>query len=222
MAAALTAPSLAAQATMATDRPDFTESATTVGTGMVQVETGYSVEPASDFDATHLELLARGGLSRTVEVRAARLGARRSYLGTKVGLIDAPDGALAVIVGATFPYDARTSDQRFTPSLHLAGGRTVGRLSYGAMSGIAIPTEYGGVRFTQTFVLGTPLLGSLSGFAEYRAEVGGDDPAVHMGHAGLTLGLTGSLQLDAHAAIPLGDAGSGFIGGGVAFRFRLF
>ncbi len=210
----------AAQSPMVTDRPDFTESAITVGAGVVQVEAGYTVEPANDLDGEAIEALARVGVRRGVELRAARTGQRRSYLGTKVHLATAPGGDLAILLGATFPFDAKASEQRFIPAVGLAGSRTTGAFSLGAMSGVAVPTSYGGPRFSQTLVVSRQLVGPVSGFAEYALEFGGDDPAIHLGHVGVALLLGPDLQLDLHAALPLGDAGSGLLGGGVAFRFR--
>jgi hypothetical protein len=58
------------------DRPDFTESSTTVGLGRLQIESGYTYTQAIEGDPTHNahdlpELLVRYGLAERLEMRVA-------------------------------------------------------------------------------------------------------------------------------------------------------
>ncbi len=211
---------LAAQGALEADRPDFTEAASVVGVRRVQVEAGYAVEPAADLDGAALEVLLRVGLGRRVEARLGWLDAHRGSIGAKVRLAGGTDRGLAMLAGASVPRDRSAANQRVTPALQLTGSRSFGAVMIGAMSGIALEGEEAETRFMQTVVVAAELAGGLSGFAEYFAGFGGSAAAEHLGHAGLALAVLPDLQLDLHAALPLGDAGSGLVGGGVAFRFR--
>ncbi len=211
----------AAQQALEADRPDFTEAASVVGARGVQVEAGYSVEPANDLDKAAPEVLARLGLGRRVEARLGWLEARRASLGAKVRLGGSADRGVALLAGTSFPRDRTAADQHVTPALQLAGSRALGPVALGAMSGITLGGEGEGTRFTQTVVVAAGIAGAVSAFAEYAAGVGGSAPTEHLGHAGMVFGVLPDLQFDLHAAIPLGDAGSGLVGAGLAFRFRV-
>ncbi len=211
---------LAAQQAIETDRPDFTEAASVVRARGVQLEAGYAVEPGNDLAEAAVEALVRVGLGHQVEARLGWLDAHRASLGVKVHLGGSDDRGLAFLAGASLPRNGSAGDRRVTPVLQLTGSRSFGRVALGAMSGLTLTGGEVGAGFVQTVVVAPELVGPLSGFVEYAAEFGGAAPAVHLGHAGLTLGVAADVQLDLHAAIPLGDAGSGLVGAGAAFRFR--
>ena len=128
---------------MVTDRPDFTESASTVPRGHVQIEAGYTFTRDADEGVytshTYPEVLARIGVADRLELRvgqslvttgspgpaaggrAQSTGAEDVYLGAKVHLADQRGGrpAMVLIGQATLPTGAASlSAGRALPGLN--------------------------------------------------------------------------------------------------------
>nr|NIP78950.1 transporter [Gemmatimonadota bacterium]NIQ53569.1 transporter [Gemmatimonadota bacterium]NIU73726.1 hypothetical protein [Gammaproteobacteria bacterium]NIX43867.1 hypothetical protein [Gemmatimonadota bacterium]NIY08081.1 hypothetical protein [Gemmatimonadota bacterium] len=138
---------------MTTDRPDFTESATAVRPGRVQLEAGYTVD-RSDAGTEHSigETLARVGIVPGTELRLGagsygvvspadgprRTGLREASIGVKVEL---PAGRLAedlaLLAGTAVPVPSDLGDERWSPSAVLAGAWTAGAVGLGANAGYA-------------------------------------------------------------------------------------
>jgi len=130
---------------MATDRPDFTESASVVPRGRVQLETGYTFTRDEDGEGVRTEhgypeALLRIGVADRVELRLGqslvttdttpgigepppdRTAADDLYLGAKVGLVEERGArpAMVLIAQATVPTgSASLSAGRLLPGLNL-------------------------------------------------------------------------------------------------------
>jgi hypothetical protein len=115
---------------LVTDRPDFTESSEVVGRGVLQVETGMTLEEEGESDATTRALatpqvLVRIGLSRRVELRLGGDGFVSQSLRTPAGsertsgYSDAEIGAKVKLVDAS----AAGFDVAVIPALSLPTGK---------------------------------------------------------------------------------------------------
>lgn len=128
--------------TIATDRPDFTESSTTVGRGVVQIESGYTYfRDSADAETTSVhsfpESLFRVGLGQDwIELRFAfnwaiedaggdrSSGAEDLYAGTKLALVNQqgwlPETAL--VLQTTIPIGDEFSADELLPGFNLLYG----------------------------------------------------------------------------------------------------
>jgi hypothetical protein len=235
-----------ASAPIVTDRPDFTESPSTVPLGMAQAEAGYTAARDEDMRAQTVgELLVRVGIDERAELRigvnsyvVADLdggGRERGYedptLGFKLGLVR-PDSTasrlvpeLSLIGDATIPTrggpfrESTVQPQALlAASWELGGGAT-----FSANGGYAAATD-DGTRFGQRS--GSASLGYGFGertavFAEYFAFTAGPaGGAAHYLDGGLTYLLSPELQLDARGGVGAnGRSPDGFWGVGVSARW---
>jgi len=231
----------AGEESLATDRPDFTETTSAMAPGFVQVEAGFTFERDDDVDAYGLpELLLRIGLFGRTELRLGapdqmwvREGSANEFargdavLGLKLEASprDFPVG-LALIPSIGFPtQDTELNDAVaqliLAWSRELSGGRSLGGILGHAWAEGARPGERD-VLFP-TVAFGTPLGGRVGAFFEWSAEFRDGERAAHLFHHGYTLGLSPDLQLDLHVGLGLTDpAPDFFLGAGFGWRRGLF
>lgn len=245
LAATTAAPLLAqdARTPIETDRPDYTEASSVVGSGRIQIESGWTYTRSRDDGAagehSWPEMLARFGLTQAVELRLGvgavstrQVSGKRVtafedlYLGTKIALSEQRGTApqLAVMLQATFPTgDDQLSNDRVLPGAALlAGWSTAGRWSYAA--GVQVNrVGVRGVEIAPSLAAGFQLTPALKAYSEWFAFLpAGTDGAVDTEqylNGGVALGLGPDLQLDARVGAGIGDAADRvFFGLGASIR----
>ncbi|MEJ7811115.1 MAG: transporter [Gemmatimonadaceae bacterium] len=233
-----------APAPIVTDRPDFTESAEVVPSGMVQVEGGYTFAKSGRArEHTAGELLVRIPVSAGVEVRAEpgsyvvseAAGERTSGIdgatvGAKVMLARADSAraaspSLALVLGVTLPTGAREyRERKLQPAATLlAAWQLSERLSLGSNAGVSYASD-GGSRFTQLYgsaTVGYTLSERVGSYLEYFAFNREAARAPYSGYAngGLTFRLSDDTQLDARAGRGLDGRSRYFLGAGLSRRW---
>jgi hypothetical protein len=228
---------LEAQQSLVTDRPDFTESASVVGPGHVQLEGGATFTRSADSDEITLgEVLVRIGVDERLELRAAansyaRIegadgdaeGLEDPALGVKWLLHEGQQGAAALLVATSVPVgDDEVGSDAWQPEMRLALGRDAGNAALGANLGWEWRKDdrrrHVGLA---SFTLGLPL-GERSGvFLEaYASAAEGAGGQEVYADAGLTRLLSDDLQIDARVGLGLSeDAADWFVGIGAARRW---
>jgi hypothetical protein len=237
---------VAAEEPLVTDRPDFTESSSSVGKGYLQFESGFTfVEFEGGTDvATIPEILARWGVTERLELRfllptysrenssgSDSSGFLGSGLGLKYQFADG-DGSgflggmeASVIAATSIPTgtaDYASSDWQPTGVL-CVGWELGSEMGLGANLGIARPAD-GENRFTSVWLssaLGISITDPLSVFFELIAFEREEDrgPSTLTFQAGAVYLLSPDLQLDLRLARRLSDSGPDFlIGTGVSWR----
>jgi hypothetical protein len=228
MAVAAIAAPAAAQIT--TDRPDFVESSSTVGTGVIQIETSLAMERAGDAETWSTPTLLRIGLSAAWEFRVESPGYLRAGEPLdQSGFGDAALGvkwhlgggggwrpARALLLHAEFPLgsdDFRQAGVR--PSIRgVAEWELTQRLSFGSMAGVISDRE-GQDRFTSGIlagVLGWGWTDTFRTFSEIaltqvaKDQHGGTVAAANLGG---TILLGEHAQIDGGISLPLSDSDSG-------------
>jgi hypothetical protein len=220
------------------DRPDFTESASTVSPGRVQLEAGYGFARDEGEDAHDLgQALLRVGLGRDLELRVGlgsfvdagpASGWDGGSVGLKVRLLDnwglRPE--LAVLLGAATPFgDEEVADDAWQPEAKVAAAwELTERLGLSVNGGWARLGDGDG-RFDQaqwSASLGVGVTDRLGVFGEYfgasREEPDGE--ATHYLDGGATWRLGDDLQLDAYGGAGLtGESADWFVGTGVVARW---
>jgi hypothetical protein len=232
------------QSPLVTDRPDFTESAETVGPRRVQVEAGYTFTRSEEVDEHALgEVLVRIGILDRLELRAGLnsyawldgpdgndSGYEDPSLGAKIALALPPDRpgwrpAAAILVGTTVPGVGDLGEDAWQPEAKLALGWDLSEsVSLGSNAGYAHSSEEG-EEFDQaiaSLALGFDIAGPASGYVEAfgfaPAAPDGDDAAIANG--GVTWLLNPDLQLDARLGAGLNRAAPDlFVGVGIARRW---
>ncbi len=232
---------------LVTDRPDQTESATTVRPGVVQLEIGVTL---GGDDAVRTvaapEALVRVGLARRLEARATFAGWMRAVprfgggaavhgvgdvgVGFKYRLTDG-DGwppAAAVVADLTLPTgDEGFGSPRTDPTLLLAAAHEVGEaVGIGYNLGAAWATVDEAVDVTTahllySFVVGLSVHNAVAVFLEPFGALPLNEAAAsrYALDGGLTLRLRRNLQLDVSAGFGLPDpADDWFAGAGVSVR----
>jgi hypothetical protein len=220
------------------DRPDVSESATTVSAGRFQLEAGVLYVREEGETVRDLgQALLRVGLAEDWELRVGLgswldAGAAEGWdggsVGVKVHLLDnwelRPD--VALLLGTSTPFgDEEVADDAWQPEAKLAmEWELTDALGLAVNAGYARPGE-GGDRFDQaqwSTALGWSIDERFGAFGEYfgvnRDEPGGD--SVHGVDAGVTWLLTPDLQLDVWGGTGIGDDGPDwFAGTGVVARW---
>ncbi|HJO39162.1 MAG: transporter [Vicinamibacterales bacterium] len=225
---------------LVTDRPDSTESATVVGRGLVQVETGYLFASTDDVGGYEVPgTLVRVGLGGRTELRLGhggvvgsegRHGWSDSTLGIKVNLIEQADGwrpELAVLGGLSLPTgETGFSSDGVDPSFLVVFAHEVSeRVSVGYNLGAAwesSPEQADrDAAVVYSLAVGIGLTERLGTFV----ELFGDQPAREQIDAGLSLDggftvlLTPLVQLDVFVGTGLhGSVDDVFVGTGLSFR----
>lgn len=225
----------AAQDTILTDRPDFTESTSTVPLRSLQAEFGFTRATAGNDNVdTAGEGLIRYGLHSRFEVRIG-LPSRINVDGLDAGLGDmsagvkwnagrfANGGLFSVLGTLTLPtgaddFSAGVAEPSFfaiaslplTDRMGLAG--QVGTFFYKA-------ADAWESTIMATTVLGFSLVENVGAFTEVRMDtLEGEDMQV-VAHTGLTYLVSPDFQVDVHGGISLSDtAPDRFFGFGFAYR----
>jgi hypothetical protein len=235
----------AAEESLITDRPDFTESPQVVGPGRLQLEGGATYQESGDEKFTSAgELLVRLGVSRRLELRLETLtyawidtpsgnpsGFVDSTIGFKVQL-SSPGGAgvlggadAGIIVSSSFPSgNSEFRTGAWQPKALLALGWDLNQqFSFGTNVGYGRPSD-GDDRFDTWFasaVLGIGVADATSVFFELygfnREEPRGPSTATFQ--TGVAHTVSPDLQLDARVARRITDDGPDLlIGVGVSWR----
>lgn len=223
---------------LVSDRPDFTESTSTITRGRVQVEAGATVEDG-DADATTFgELLVRIGLHPSWELRlglgsyvdekGGPSGRDDGSIGFKVHLLDGdglrPD--LALLAGTSVGTGSSSRrESSLQPEVKLAFAWDLGeRLGLASNLGWARPVD-GDERFDElswSLSLAAELRGPLSGYLElygFDPDLPGSESTT-FANGGVTYLLNDDLQLDARLGVGLGDAQPEAFGGvGIVARW---
>ena len=235
---------------IATDRPDFTESSTTVGAGVAQIEAGYTYTRRSNEQlrshAWGEPLLRVGVVADWIELRAAlaptseianivgnglkESGVEDLYLGVKIGLTAQSSWLpeLSVVPQMTFP----------TGNTHFTSGRTLPgcNLIYGwditeslsstgsTQFNFAVNGNDTYVEWAQSWTLGLALTDTVGCYSEWFAIIPNGSFSMATEQyldGGLTWRLNDDIQLDARVGTGLNDAAADFFGGiGLSMRFR--
>jgi hypothetical protein len=225
-----------------TDRPDFTESSEVVGRGLVQVESGFTLEGDQNNRAiTTPAILARIGLTSRVELRVGGEGFLRSWnsgqpgsavsggsdmeIGAKVKVLNFSNFQAGVIPAVSIPTNNPAfSSGAYDPSIKATWATTLPRdFDLSGNFNVSSPTDALG-RFTQSAVslsLGHELVGGWGGYWEAFSFT----PMERGANTGWTLnsGVTRSVGRDMQIDIEAGrgvtaDAPDWFFGFGFAIR----
>jgi len=233
---------------LATDRPDFTESSSTVGRGVLQLEMGYTYSSDGDgasHEHSYPEFLMRYGVcAEWLEVRLGQnfasqssgggdvSGAEDLYLGAKVALTP-QEGIwpeMAILPQLTVPTGASalTAGEVLPGVNWLYGWDVTERLTAAGSTQFnrAIDEVSDGAytEWAQSVTFGYSLTDCLSAYGEWfvlvphSAETAGTE---HYVNGGFTRRLSPDVQWDVRAGIGLGDAADEyFVGAGLSVRFR--
>ena len=231
-----------------TDRPDFNESSSTVGSGVLQLESGITF--AEFHDGTEVttigEILARWGVAKKLELRfvlptyssvhqdsVADWGFLDSGVGLKYELAQGDGNGfiggmeLAVIASTMMPTGTSSfSSEKWQPAAVIAASWELGPMvGIGTNLGMVYPADEDD-RFTSLWAsvaLGVGLTEAASMFVELygfnREEERGPNTATFQ--IGFVYLLSPDQQLDARAARRLTDHGvDPLVGAGVSWRLR--
>jgi hypothetical protein len=235
---------------LVTDRPDFTEASSTVGLGVVQLETGYTYafdRAGSDDALSHSypeALLRVGAIDDWFELRTAwnyaheslngseSAGAEDLYLGLKFGLTP-QDGFLpemAIVPQMTVPTGARafTADDVLPGVNWLYGWDVSDLIATGGSTQFNRAIDEGtGNSYTewaQSWTVGYSLAERLGGYTEWFAILPHSADTARSEHyfnGGLTFLINNDVQWDVRAGVGLNDAADDyFVGTGFSIRFQ--
>ncbi len=231
---------------IATDRPDFTESSTTVGAGVSQIEAGYTYTRDSDeklrghswgepllrvgVGADWFEL--RAALSPTTEIIDGdrQSGLEDLYLGVKLGLTSQagwlPEVALVPQMTVPTGSSQFTADQTL-PGCNLLYGWDISEVFSTAGStqvNRAVDGDDKYVEWAQSWTVGYALADDLGLYTEWFAILPEQSSAVaseHYLNGGVTWRLNDDTQFDVRVGTGLNDdAADFFCGAGLSVRFR--
>lgn len=216
---------------IATDRPDFVESSSTVGAGVVQLETSVAMERAAGVDAWSTPTLVRIGLGSVWELRLETAGYRRegdpidrsgvadAAIGVKWHLGDGGETGPSTALLLHIDMPTGSSDFRqdgVRPSFRgVAEWGLSDLLSFGAMAGVRSDRS-GPDRFTSGILAGVLGWGWTDTFRTYTelalARIAGQEHGGTMATANLggTLLLDADTQLDGGISLPVSDSASDF------------
>ncbi len=244
----LSAVPLSAQVTqppLVTDRPDFTESASTVAPGHLQLEAGYTFTRSSDDINEHSlgEALLRIGIANRLE---GRFGVSMTWVeqpgnddsgmddpsvGIKIVLTEAADQpswhpVVAILAATTLPVGAdEVTEDAWQPGVTGAFAWELGpRFGLGANVGYTYASE-DDERFDQgaaSLALGIGLTERSGAYVEmFTIFPAGDDTGDDVTlNGGITYLVHDSFQLDARVGAGLTDTAADiFVGFGVARRW---
>jgi len=225
-----------AQQEIVTDRPDFTESSSTVGSGRWQVETGLTHSWIGlDRETQAPETLLRLGCGPRWELRLGLPSYRLQrdggitgdgwgdlYFGAKARLLDLPDGLqVAWIPGLLSAMDPHPGGSRHAADVKLAWSKDVGGdRSLAGMVAVGAPIGSGAPRpvWQHTLALGLPLTARASAILEHSCEVSHGSRPDHVVHLGFTFRPTPGTQWDLHVGASLsGPSRRAFVGFGYSF-----
>lgn len=224
---------------IATDRPDFTESALVVGRRVLQMENGFTyVNGRGVYTLNGPETLFRYGVSRNWELRlglpnyisqraggVTTEGFGDTYLGAKVQLGPTKGGWDFSLIPAIFvpsgirDFSARSIDPeiKFCYAKDLSDRWTLSGMVYGAW-----PTENARRNSTlqKTLSFGHDLGKGWNVFFEYVGTFSRYSGPEHLYHSGFVYLLNNDTQFDIHYGFGLNNnAPESFIAAGLSIRF---
>ena len=231
-----------APGTLITDRPDATESPSTVPVGYIQVETGAFFERYQEGDFknenyTFNTALVRLGILENLELRLGwdfveqKTSGQNNVLsgfspllfGTKVGIAEEngcfPEigliGHLFLPVSAGRDYKPETTgiDFRFAFA-HTLSERSSLSYNIGAQWGDDSPEA----AYIYTLAYGLGLTEKLGAYVELYGDLPENQSANHYWDAGLTYLISDSVQLDATIGTSLTEGQDILLSGGLSFR----
>lgn len=231
---------------IATDRPDFTESSTTVGAGVAQIEAGYTYSRNADDNAHGHSwgepLLRVGVYADWLELRAALApatefrgsdqasGFEDLYLGVKLGLTSQSEWLpeVAIVPQMTVPSGhANFTANRTLPGCNLLYGWDVtDSLSTAGSTQVNLADngDDAYVEWAQSWTVGLALAENVGLYTEWFAiipEQSVDVATEHYLNGGFTWQPNNDIQFDARAGTGLNEAAADFFCGvGVSLRFR--
>ena len=234
---------------IATDRPDFTESSTTVGADVAQIEAGYTYTRNTDANlrghswgepllrvgvfADWLEL--RAALFPATEVIDGPMGGSESgvedlYLGVKLGLTSQSDWLpeLAIVPQMTVPTGTSnfTTDHTLPGCNVLYGWDLTDFVSTAGSTQVnrAVDGNDTYVEWAQSWTVGLALADDVGFYTEWFAILPDQSSGVateHYLNSGFTWQPTSDIQFDIRAGTGLNNAAADFFGGvGLSLRFR--
>ena len=231
---------------LVSDRPDFTESTSTMKRGEVQLEGGHTFErvTASKVNTTG-ELLLRIGVASRAELRIEpgsytkvtspfgdASGREDGALGMKLRFHTPPDEQRSIIPAVALVFDSSipTGTSRFRenhpqPEVKLATAWSLtDRIDLSTNFNVARPRDENG-RYTELAASASFGFALTSRVGAY-AEVYGFAPQLegvgrtHYANSGFTLSVTPNVQFDLRAGLGLnGDAPDYFVGAGFVRRW---
>lgn len=233
---------------IATDRPDFTESAYVVPKGMTQIETGTTYQRLKDSNETTIpETLIRHAVVQNFELRLGTpsWNVSRSrghtetvfndvYVGFKYGFERALskyfDASIIPAVsipngnnGLRFIPTGSDGGNSYTPEVKFCtASELTDSLSLSTMAYLRSESLDGQREqiYQQTFSLGMSFTDRLASFYEYIFETYKDGPFTSVIHSGVVYLLTPNVQLDFHLGRTVSSGyGDPFIASGLSFRF---
>lgn len=235
---------------MATDRPDVTEASSTVGSGVLQIETGYTYlqdRTAGQLNESHsfpetlfrygtpvdwLELRFATNVSHQKAETTSFTGAEDLYFGGKIGLTS-QDGLypeMALVPQVTIPSGAKAlTSGRSLPGVNWLYGwdvtdivSTAGSTQFNFSVDENTKNDY--IEWTQTWTVGYALRDHIGAYTEWFAFFPhGSETAQteHYANCGLTFQFTDDIQWDIRTGMGLNDsAADWFTGIGMSVRFR--
>lgn len=235
---------------MATDRPDVTEASSTVGSGVLQFETGYTYmedRTADQLKQSHsfpevllrygtptdwLELRFATNISHQKSETTSFTGREDLYFGAKLALT-LQDGfypEMALVPQMTVPTGAgELTSGKLLPGVNWLYGWDLNDLVSTAGStqfNFSVDEETGKdyTEWIQTWTVGYSLHDQIGAYTEWFAFIPhGSDSArtEHYANCGLTFQATDDIQWDIRTGMGLNDAAADwFTGIGLSFRFR--
>lgn len=237
-------------AEMATDRPDVTEASSTVGSGVLQIEAGYTylqdrnggtVNRSHSFPETlfrygtpvdWLELRFATNVSHQKAATNSFTGLEDLYFGAKLGLTlqDGVKPEMALVPQMTVPSGATAlTSGKVLPGVNWLYGWDVTDVVTTAGStqfNFAVDDNSGNTytEWTQTWTVGYSLHDQIGAYTEWFAFVPHSSESAqteHYANCGMTFKMTEDVQWDIRTGMGLNDAAADwFTGVGMAIRFR--
>jgi hypothetical protein len=234
-------PVLSQTESLVTDRPDFTESSSTVPLNSLQVETGltYNKENESINSISILGTLFRYGLTSGIELRAGteyliqeisilnqdltESGISGAFIGTKLQLNRNENvfPQTALIVHLNLPVgNENLRIEKIVPEAVISFSKDLSDIfSAGINFGSVYQSEIEEFSFSSSLALGIGLTENLGCFVEYFGIYQAAEVASHNIDGGFTYLLNDDTQLDIFAGTSLGVSNNYFLGGGISLRF---
>lgn len=235
---------------MATDRPDVTESSSTVGSGVLQIEAGYTYLQdctAGQLNQSHsfpevllrygtpadwLELRFASNISHQKAETTSFTGTEDLYFGAKLGLTlqEGLYPEMALVPQMTIPSGSGTlTAGKLLPGVNWLYGWDINDAVSTAGStqfNFSVDEESGKdyTEWTQTWTVGFALHDQIGAYTEWFAFIPHASDSArteHYANCGLTFQATDNIQWDIRTGMGLNDAAADWFSGiGLSIRFR--
>ncbi len=235
---------------MATDRPDVTESSSTVGSGVLQIEAGYTYLQdctAGQLNQSHsfpevllrygtpadwLELRFATNISHQKAETTSFTGTEDLYFGAKLGLTlqEGLYPEMALVPQMTIPSGSGTlTAGKLLPGVNWLYGWDINDAVSTAGStqfNFSVDEESGKdyTEWTQTWTVGFALHDQIGAYTEWFAFIPHASDSArteHYANCGLTFQATDNIQWDIRTGMGLNDAAADWFSGiGLSIRFR--